>query len=300
MGISVQRTIDAARRLGSPDIVHGGIPMFGAVTTADGLDGTVSPDLAQVAPSVADEARTLAKYLPDPGPAVLVYDSQATDLYTASLRADFTQVFRSSLLPGQIPYEPSSEDSALFKKIAQDLCANSSSPVVFYAGRNSVFDSFITQLEQEGNCTNRHLEIVTGGDADGLDPSITRSSGVGAQVSVIYTDIEDRGAITSDFRGHYISWLGGSALPAIDDPWLLASYNATTAADDAIELAAGSITQPARMKPTDVAPWLNQLNGSTDVIGATGTFSIGPDGDLENPVIPVYELSGGHLIQLTG
>jgi hypothetical protein len=54
------------------------------------------------------------------------------------------------------------------------------------------------------------------------------------------------------------------------------------------------------MRPTDVAPWLNQLNGSTDVIGATGTFSIGPDGNLVNPVTPVYELTGGHLIQLTG
>lgn len=300
MGISVQQTIDAARRLGSPDIVHGGIPMFGAVTTADGLDGSVTPDLAQVAPSVADEVHTLARYLSRPKPAVLVYDSQASDLYTASLRADFTRVFRSSMSPGQIPYEPSSEDSALFKKIAQDLCANPSSPVIFYAGRNSVFDSFITQLEQEGNCTNRHLKIVTGGDADGLDPSITRAGSVGAQVSVIYTDIEDRRAITSEFRSHYLSWLGRSALPAINDPWLLASYDAATAADDAIELAAGSIAQPARMKPTDVAPWLDQLNGSTEVIGATGTFSIGPDGDLVNPVIPVYELTGGHLIQLTG
>jgi hypothetical protein len=28
--------------------------------------------------------------------------------------------------------------------------------------------------------------------------------------------------------------------------------------------------------------------------------SIGPDGDLANPVIPVYELTGGHLTELTG
>ncbi len=300
MGISVRRTIYAARRIGSPDIAHGGIPMFGAVTTADGLDSTVTPDLAQVAPSVADEVHALARYLSKPAPTVLVYDSQASDLYTATLRADFTRVFRSRLSPNQIQYVPSGEDSALFKKIAQDLCANSSSPVVFYAGRNSVFDSFITQLEQEGNCTNRRLEIVTGGDADGLDPSITRASGVGARVSVIYSDIEDRRAITSTFRSHYVSWLGRSALPGIDDPWLLASYNATTAADDAIELAAGSIAHPARMKPTDVAPWLNQLNRSTEVPGATGTFSIGAHGDLENPVIPIYELAGGRQIHLAG
>ncbi|HEV2373696.1 MAG TPA: hypothetical protein VGS19_16170 [Streptosporangiaceae bacterium] len=300
MGISVQQTIEAARRIGSPDVVHGGIPMFGAVTTADGLDATVTPDLVQVAPSVADEVHALARYLSRPQPAVLVYDSQASDLYTATLRADFTRVLRSRLSPSQIAYEPSGQDSALFKKIAQDLCANRSSPVVVYAGRNSVFDSFITQLEQEGNCTNRHLEIVTGGDADGLDPAITRDSGVGAQVSVIYSDIEDQRAVTSDFRSNYVRWLGLSALPAIDDPWLLASYNAATAADDAIELAAGSITQPARMKPTDVAPWLNQLNGSTEVIGATGTFSIGADGDLVDPGIPIYELTGGHRIQLAG
>lgn len=229
MGISVQQTIYAARRIGSSDIVHGGIPMFGAVTTADGLDSAVTPDLAQVAPNVADEVHALARYLSRPERTVLVYDSQASDLYTATLRADFTRVFRSRLSPAQIPYEPSGEDSALFKKIAQDVCANQASPVVFYAGRNSVFDSFITQLEQGGNCTNRRLEIVTGGDADRLDPSITRVSSVGARVSVVYTDIEDRRAITSDFRTHYGSWLG-----------------------------------------------------------------------LVNPVIPIYELSGGHLIHLAG
>ena len=131
MGISVQQTVKAARAIGGA-----GIAMFGAVTTADSLDGTTSPYLAQVVPGVSNEVQALSRYLRKPSRAVLIYDEQATDLYTERLRADFTGTYGASIGEDEIPYAPSNSDSNLFKKIAEDVCYTPQQPpLVFYAGR---------------------------------------------------------------------------------------------------------------------------------------------------------------------
>jgi hypothetical protein len=79
----------------------------------------------RVVPAVSDQVTVLARYLPKPSRSVLVYDASTVDLYAKSLRADLKQAFGPSLNAGagEIPYVPSTLDSALFKKIAQDLCA---------------------------------------------------------------------------------------------------------------------------------------------------------------------------------
>jgi ABC-type branched-subunit amino acid transport system substrate-binding protein len=294
MGLSVQPTVDAARTIGAA-----GIPMFGAVTTADPLDGATSPLLDRVTPSVADEVSALARYLPKPSRSVLVYDANTADLYTKSLRADFRQAFGPSLNAGagEIPYVPSTLDSTLFKKIAQDLCAVPTPPLVFYAGRNSVFGQFVSQLEQEGDCNAKHLTIITGGDADGLPPDTTASSTGGAQVSVMYADIENP-SLTSGFTHDFQTLLGQGADPAMTDPWLLASYDALTAAANAIEDAEGSKPDPTQVKASDVTLWVGQLNRSAAVAGATGTLQISASGDLENPAIPIIRLTAGRATTL--
>jgi ABC-type branched-subunit amino acid transport system substrate-binding protein len=170
---------------------------------------------------------------------------------------------------------------------------------VFYAGRNSVFDSFIAELQQEGDCHGENLTIVTGSDANGLRPGVTAVNGGGAQVSVIYADIEDTAAVTQGFRAGFDSWLGRVDSPAMTDPWLLANYDAVTAAANAIEEAEGSITQPGKLTPGNVALWVSQLNASASINGATGTFSIGRGGDLENPKIPIVRLAAGKATTLT-
>jgi ABC-type branched-subunit amino acid transport system substrate-binding protein len=293
MGISVQQTGAAAHALGAA-----GMPMFGAVTTADGLDGSASPLLARVVPGVSDEVNGLAKYLHGAPKAILVYDSEASDLYTSSLRGDFERRF-PGLRQTAIPYVPSTAGSQLFKKIAQELCYTPVQPLVFYAGRNSVFDQFITQLEQEGDCSGKRLTIVTGSDANGLSPKITPGDGGGARVSVLYADIENTAGVTPAFTANFRAWLGRINSPAMTDPWLLASYDAMTAAADAIAEAEGSVTAPGRLTPGNVALWVNQLNASASVNGATGTFSIGAGGDLENPVIPIVRLAAGKAATVT-
>jgi ABC-type branched-subunit amino acid transport system substrate-binding protein len=295
MGLSVQPTVDAAHAIGDA-----GIGMFGAVTTADTLDSRTSSLIDRVVPAVSDEVTALARYLPKPSKSVLVYDGNTADLYTKSLRADFKQAFGPSLNAGagEIPYAPSTLDNTLFKKIAQDLCAVPTPPLVFYAGRNSVFDQFVSQLEQEGDCNTKHLTIVTGGDADGLPPDTTTSSRGGAQVSVVYADIENPNLMPG-FTHDFQILLGREADSAMTDPWLLASYDAVTAAANAIEDAEGSKPDPTQVKALDVTLWVGQLNRSAAVAGATGTLQISANGDLENPAIPIIKLAAGRATILT-
>lgn len=239
-------------------IGHAGIGMFGAVTTADSLDSRTSPLLDRVVPAVSDEVTALARYLPKPSRSVLVYDANTADLYTKSLRTDFKQAFGPSLNAG--------------------------------AGE--------IPYEQEGDCNSKHLTIVTGGDADGLPPDTTASSRGGAQVSVIYTDIENP-ALTSGFTHDFQTLLGRGADAAMADPWLLASYDALTAAANAIEDAEGSKPDPAQVSASDVKLWVSQVNRSAAVAGATGTLQISANGDLENPAIPIIRLAAGRATTLT-
>jgi len=44
----------------------------------------------------------------------------------------------------------------------------------------------------------------------------------------------------------------------------------------------------------------NQLNGESAPTGATGAFSIGTDGKLLSPDVPIYEDTGGVRITLQG
>ena len=295
MGLSLQQSIDSASTIGAA-----GIPMFGAVTTGDHMDGSVNPNLDQVVPSVSDEVQALNRYLGKPGRAVLVYDSQTSDLYTKSLRTDFGTAFTASIRSVEIPYAPSSLDSNLFAKIAEELCYTPRQPpLVLYAGRESVFWDFIIQLQREGDCAGQKLTIVTGGDADGLPLGSTQSDAGGAQVSIVYADIEDAAAVSQAFKTSYRSWLGLDNDTGATDPWLLATYNATTAAASAIAQAAGplsaagSVASPGKLTAAEVRIWVNQLNGPDAVNGATGTFSIGYNGDLASPQIPIIELADG-------
>lgn len=296
MGISVQRTIDAANAIGKA-----GISMYGAVTTADNLNAAVNPYLDQVVPSVADEVSALARFLPRPSKAALVYDQKATDLYTSSLRQDFYRTFRSSMTVGQIPYVSSKLGDPLFRKIAEDLCATNPSPMIFYAGRNSVLGPFISQLEQEGDCNGKQLEIVTGGDADGLAPQYETGYGGGAQVTVLYADIElpGPGSLSGEFRKDFENWLGRGDDAAMTDPWLLAYYNAMTAAANAIGDEEGSVgSNVSQLTAQSVSLWVHQLNVSAAVAGAEGPLQISPGGTLEAPAIPIIQLKAGKATTL--
>lgn len=58
--------------------------------------------------------------------------------------------------------------------------------------------------------------------------------------------------------------------------------------------------EPTLPGKADVLEMSNQLNGESAPTGATGSFSIGTDGKLLSPDVPIYEDTGGVRITLQG
>jgi hypothetical protein len=305
MGISVQATETAAQTLGA-----GGadIPMFGAVTTADPLDNATNADLVRVVPDVAVQLKALLRVLEQPGQAlaparrgaappgvVLVYDRNTQDLYTSSLRKDFENAFSSSLSPDtELPYVSGGpETTGVFGAIARALCPSPTAqpPVVLYAGRESVLGDFVQQLQGAGNCQGKRVTVVTGSDANALPTVSTLSNAGGARVTVVYSDIEPT-QVTSAFADIYQQWIKTTS--GMTDEWLTATYNAMTAAWNAIHLGAvGDPQQPGQLTAGDVANALPGLYVGDSLEGATGNFSITTNGDLNSDDVPIVQLANG-------
>ena len=318
MGISVQATVDAAHALGS-----GGanIPMFGAVTTADQLDNTTNDDLVRVVPDVHDQLSQLVKFLKRPGkplapgpggkpPRVLmVYDSQTEDLYTYSLHQDFQTEFAGQLTPDdEKPYlslrSPTGqlEMTGVFRNIADALCPSpqATPPVVLYAGRESVLDDFISQLQDDQNCQDKQVTILTGSDANALPVSATASDAGGANVTVDYADIEPQ-IVTTAFAREYRNVLDTTA--GVTDPWMIATYNATVVAWNVISQAAANLgNEPlSQLYALNVTGALDGFYDGYNFAGAAGRFEIRTGGDLMDQsaiAIPLISLSGGGLTSL--
>lgn len=298
LGVSTAQTVAAAKTLS-----RNGMPMFAAVASANQLNGDTFGGLAQVVPDVAAQVTTLAATLPAPGSAVLVYDQQASDYYTGGLRTDFSQTFARSLASNEPqPYTPGVSDTNIeFKAIADEVCYTSGPPpVVFYAGRASVLAALIQQFQGDDNCRGKKITMVTGDDADGLDPAITASAPGTGQVSVIYTDIVNLNRLTATFRHSYERTLAtlDPGASGLGDPVTAATYNAMMAAWTAVQ-AAYEATAPNVPTKADVLGFAVRLNGVFAPSGATGPFSLGVDGKPASPDIPVFEDSAGHRTVLS-
>jgi ABC-type branched-subunit amino acid transport system substrate-binding protein len=300
LGLSIDATVTAAQTM-----ARNGMPMFGAVTSANEFNDSLFADLhlagasalIQVVPDVSAQVSRLAAVIGRPREAFVVYDQQATDLYTGDLQTDFTRVFSASV-DGRAtsPYTPGSEDGIEFKAIAEDVCAGPTTPDVLYAGRASVLAELVKQLKDEIICSGKKITVVTAGDADGLDPGVTTSTGGLGQVSVIYSDIVNVGRLTATFRSSYAV---SPALAAMDpkaasltDPWTIATYDSMMAAWTAIETADVGL-KSGLPNADDVAQLAEHLGGENAVAGATGPLSFTPDGQLTSPDIPVFEDAGG-------
>jgi hypothetical protein len=296
MGISVKRT-----KLGAKNLSRAGIPMIGAVITADELDWPHITGLARVVPDVAEEITTLKQYFQTHGgmgPAFMVEDSDTTDFYTSDLKKDMLAAFGKHI-DSEAPYGPDTDLKTVFRIISNNICpaGTETPPTVFYAGREAALPQFVKDLETSPNCGNKSVTLVTGADATGLDPSLTTNQPRHGHVTVICTDIENPNvsAVTSDVRQIFAGIPGGTA--SLPDSWTIASYNAMTAAAEAISDTA--VDAPGGIpKLSSVLSTIQNLNHASQVEGATGPFSIGPDGNVINPAIPVLEIANGSEHQL--
>jgi ABC-type branched-subunit amino acid transport system substrate-binding protein len=293
MGISVNATLTAAGAFSAANI-----PMVGSVDTGDTLDWTHVTGLARVAVTSNEEAVRTAAYLKAHGGLgtdFMVTDTDKNDLYTSGIRTDFQTAFGTHI-SAQEPYGPGPDIGNEFALIADDVCGiPGPPPTVIYAGREVVLPTFIQQLEGAPTCNGRHLTVVTGSDAEGLDPRSTiaqpgkSQQPNPAQVSVVYPGLANPGDITQQFRTLFTASFGTTG---IDDPWMIETNNAMAAAARAIALATGdSSTSPLPKAVLDAIPLLNRQHM---VQGATGPFAIGSDGNLMNPDIPIFEIAAGN------
>jgi hypothetical protein len=289
--VSTSETAAAAATL-----ARDGMPMFEAVTSADQFNGDSFTGLVQVVPDVREQVAMLATTIPSPRSAVLVYDQQASDYYTGDLKAGFSRVFGKSLTGPQQPYTPGvSYTNIEFKAIADEVCYTSGPPpVVFYAGRASVLSALIGQFQDDSNCRGKKVTMVSAGDADGLDPAVTDSAPGAGQVSVIYTDVVNLNRLSGAFTQAYQRELAAidPGATGLGDTWTVATYDAMSAAWTAIQ-AAYEATAPGAPAKGAVLGLAIRLNGKYAPLGAAGPFSIGSDGKLMSPDIPVFEDSLG-------
>jgi hypothetical protein len=295
LGVSVSNTETVADQLQRDHM-----PMFGAVMSADEFNGTRYSGLDQMVPDDSAQVAVLKATLPAPSRAVLVYDQQATDIYTGNLKADLSQAFGKSLTDQPQPFTPGPDTNSDFEKIADDACyTGGPPPVVFYAGRVSVLQSLIKQFQSAGNCRDKQITIVTAGDGDGLSPATTKPSADGVRVSVIYSDVFNLSRLDTSFRASYDSQFGPGtpAGEGLADTWTIGTYNAMEAAWAAIERGY-QVTMPDLPAKSDVLDKSSLLNGEYAPTGAAGSFSLGADGRLQSPDVPVYEDVKGTRVTL--
>jgi hypothetical protein len=298
LGVSTAQTAAAARALSGNHM-----PMFGAVTSANEFNGDTFRGMDQAVPDVAAQVALLARKLTVPHGAVLVYDQQASDYYTSDLRTGFAHAFARNLASVQQPYTPGVSDTNIeFKQIADEVCyTDGPPPSVFYAGRVSVMTDLIQQFQRDPNCSGKKISMVTAGDADGLDPAYTAATPGQGQVSVIYTDIVDLNDLTPVFEQSYEHTLAtldpGHA--GLSDTWMVATYNAMMSAWAAIQPAYEAV-RPNLPTKIGVLDLVNRLNGEAAPSGAAGSLSLGADGKLLSPDIPIFEDTAGRRTTFTG
>lgn len=294
MGISVRPTVQAAKSLSAA-----GIPMAGAVITADSLDWAHIPGLARVPPSNHQEVAALTRYLSGhgrQGNAFLVSDSDTRDLYTANLAQDFRAAFGKHVV-GEEPYGPGPGIGNEFNLIADNVCGiPGPPPIVLYAGREIVLATFIHQLQGSPACDGRRITVVSGSDAAALAPPVTVAlpgqahQPDPAQVSLIYAAIANPAQVSPPFRGMFTAMFGTTGL---SDSWTVRTNDALAAVARAISLATGSSSLfPQRSLIRSAIRLLNRVH---QVQGATGPFSIGITGEQPAPDIPVFEVAGGKV-----
>jgi ABC-type branched-subunit amino acid transport system substrate-binding protein len=135
------------------------------------------------------------------------------------------------------------------------------------------------------------VTVVTGSDAVALAPRQTKDYPGQADVSVIYTDIENPNPAAVSHQATLAFTKSDAGTASLADPWTIATYNAMTAAGSAISGVTGS----SETVPPLMAVWglIRDLTRRFEVAGATGGFSFTPGGDVAGQSIPIIELRNG-------
>jgi len=296
MGLSTANTETAANALSAVSM-----PMFGAVTTGDQFDLVDYPGFFQVVPNVEAQVHKLVSQLglTVPQPVALISSDQATDIYSIDLRVNFIAALGYLPPLKEFSYDPAVAEQQ-FAGFATTICTgqkkDAGKVTVLYAGREATLPTLVGQFQQASICAGRTVTIVTGSDSNALPASVTdESDSQGANVTVVYADIESVARLSQDFVTGAPS--STSCLNQEYDPWEVATYNSVRAAAFTVSRAESADSRTA--SPTGPLTAASVLSKALDMVGTApypapnGSFGFLPSGELLNPTIPIYTDENG-------
>jgi hypothetical protein len=169
IGVSLNSTLAEVR-----DLTEDGIPVIGSTISSDIFDNVA--DLVRVAPSNTQQINAALAYIkPRTRTAMLIADTNQTDMYDATLTASFTRLFpdKTHLIDATERYDTAGASSGsgpiaemVANEIAQmpeGICAEHPD-VVLFAGRGRELAELIGALSSRP-CPHLPVTILTGGDA---------------------------------------------------------------------------------------------------------------------------------------
>lgn len=307
LGVSTARTQSQAG-----DLSRAGIPMVGAVLTADTLEYDRVPGLIKASPSNRHYVAALRDYLDSIGldSAIMVRDSNSDagfDLYTSTLETAFdeqmadvikyeTQQFTGRSGSGTSP-------PSLFGNVQANICsaAGDKGVAVLYAGREIDLGDLLESLEHR-TCRSTPLTVLTAGLELG---KVLRGKDLrGARLTVLNAATVDALGWHADtpgspdgYREFYEAFADTFPADHLDDGGAIMMHDALLTATQAVRMAAphGSASP---VTAAAVRTQLLNVNTQYVVRGASGTLSFskkpsgtdtGGTGIPEGKPIPVLQ-----------
>ncbi|GAA2996122.1 hypothetical protein GCM10010483_46060 [Actinokineospora diospyrosa] len=298
VGQSTKNARDTAVELSRVDI-----PMVASVVTAarfaelspsenGGTPGYIK-GFTRVSTTTRDQVTVLAEHLAQPvvRKAMLVYDSDESDLYTSSLREEFEAAAARGKVSISVKSRFDTEASldTQFREIMRDLCGDGAPDTVLYAGRAVLLDDLIANLRTRGCALDRTITLATGSDASMLRtrPDLRPKAGEPG-LAIRYTPhvdpeaarkagIKEFDTLTADFDR-----LGFDPTD-LDDGWGVMMHDATLAAAESISRSMNGLAAGELPNRKSIRAELGRSDRERNAVrGAGGTFTI--DGTTGNAV----------------
>lgn len=306
LGVSVTQT-----KLAAEELAALGIPMVGAIATADELNYADIRGFIRVVPPNREYVESLQDYLqrhPELDSAILVFDSNSDDpdspdLFTRSLRDNMRDVMSGLIKYPAQNYKgkiiPSETTPLLFSNIVSNICAVQPK-VVLFGGRRADLPDFLTALGGRV-CPDTPMTVATAATELGLVKE-REAELREKKITVVYAASTDPNGWGNKVPGtpthfeEFRSQFGELGFdPARLDGDTLSTHDAVATAVTAIRLATTPNSAPT---PGDVLGQLLNLNGLNSIPGASGQLSFSfrgtqgaESGNPCNKPIPVLEIA---------
>jgi ABC-type branched-subunit amino acid transport system substrate-binding protein len=299
LGVSSQQTEQQVNELSDR-----GIPMIGALLSADTLNYDRIPGLIRTSPSNQDYAAALGEYVDrtDLKSAVTVVDDNSSaDLFIRTLGSDLrrrmshlknisTQHFVGTVVSGDV-------SPVLFASATDNICAERPDAVL-YVGRPIDFSRFLESLESRP-CVLDRLTVLAAGMDRGKVLEAQEDDLRAANLTVVLTATVNADGWrlnvpgTPPYYRNFVDFVAefqrfGFDPGHLDEADAIMMHDALLTASQAVELAAGS---GSPVTAGTVRDQVLNLNGQFAIRGASGTLSFSPEssGDPVGKPVPVLQ-----------